>query len=190
MTRRSLLLVDDDQPFRERMAGALRARGFAVFTAVDLESAVRTAAAERPEVAIVDLRLPDSSGHDVARGIVAVSPASKLVILTGYGSIASAVEAIQSGVRQYLTKPLDADELVAAIDKLESGAGGAGGGGGGRPAPEAAATEGTPSLARAEWEHIQRVLGDAGGNVSEAARRLGIARRTLQLKLKKYPPKS
>jgi len=186
--RGSLLLVDDDQPFRERMAGALRARGFAVFTAVDLESAVRTAAAERPEVAIVDLRLPDTSGHDVARGIAAVSPASKLVILTGYGSIASAVEAIQSGVRQYLTKPLDADELVAAIDKLEGGGGGAGGAG--RPASEPAGTEGTPSLARAEWEHIQRVLGDAGGNVSEAARRLGIARRTLQLKLKKYPPKS
>jgi two-component system response regulator RegA len=184
MTRGSLLLVDDDQPFRERMAGALRARGFAVFTAVDLESAVRAAAAERPEVAIVDLRLPDTSGHDVARGIAAVSPASKLVILTGYGSIASAVEAIQSGVRQYLTKPLDADELVAAIDKLE------GGGAAARPAPEPAGTEGTPSLARAEWEHIQRVLGDAGGNVSEAARRLGIARRTLQLKLKKYPPKS
>jgi two-component system response regulator RegA len=184
--RGSLLLVDDDQPFRERMAGALRARGFAVFTAVDLESAVRTAAAERPEVAIVDLRLPDTSGHDVARGIAAVSPASKLVILTGYGSIASAVEAIQSGVRQYLTKPLDADELVAAIDKLEGGGAGAAA----RAAPEPAGTEGTPSLARAEWEHIQRVLGDAGGNVSEAARRLGIARRTLQLKLKKYPPKS
>jgi two-component system response regulator RegA len=179
MTGRTLLLVDDDEAFRERMARAMRTRGFEVWTADGQDSALRAAATHRPEVAIIDLRLPKGSGHEVARGIAAASPETRLVILTGYGSIASAVEAIQSGVDQYLSKPLDADELVAAIDKLERG----------RPAPPFTPAEGTPSLARAEWEHIQRVLGDSSGNVSEAARRLGIARRTLQLKLKKYPPK-
>jgi two-component system response regulator RegA len=183
MPGRTLLLVDDDEAFRERMARAMRTRGFEVWTADGRDSALREAATHRPDVAIIDLRLPSASGHEVARGIAAASPETRLVILTGYGSIASAVEAIQSGVDQYLSKPLDADELVAAIDKLERG----------RPDPPFTSlfvpAEGTPSLARAEWEHIQRVLGDSGGNVSEAARRLGIARRTLQLKLKKYPPK-
>lgn len=180
MNRRTLLLVDDDEAFRERMARALRTRGFEVWTADGPGSALRLATDHRPEVAIIDLRLPNASGHEVARGIAAVSPGSKLVILTGYGSIASAVDAIQSGVAQYLSKPLDADELVAAIDKLDRG----------QSEPVGTPPDGTPSLARAEWEHIQRVLGDASGNVSEAARRLGIARRTLQLKLKKYPPKT
>jgi two-component system response regulator RegA len=179
MSPRSLLLVDDDEPFRERMARALRARGFEVFTAGGHDSAVQLAEAHRPDFAIVDLRLPDTNGHEVARDIIPVSPDTKLVMLTGYGSIVSAVEAIQLGVHQYLTKPLDADELVAALDRLDGG-----------HAPGEVAPEGTPSLARTEWEHIQRVLGDTGGNISETARRLGIARRTLQLKLKKYPPKT
>jgi two-component system response regulator RegA len=100
-------------------------------------------------------------------------------MLTGYGSIASAVEAIQRGVHQYLTKPLDADELVAALDRLDGG-----------QVPEEVVPDGTPSLARAEWEHIQRVLADTSGNISETARRLGVARRTLQIKLKKFPPRT
>jgi len=179
MSEQSLLLVDDDEPFRERMARALRSRGFVIFTAGDRASAVQVASEHRPDVAVVDLRLPDSNGHEVVQGIIPVSPQTKLIMLTGYGSIASAVEAIQQGVHQYLTKPLDADELVAAIERLEGG-----------HVAEEVSPEGTPSLARAEWEHIQRVLGDTGGNISETARRLGIARRTLQLKLKKYPPKT
>ena len=179
MNLRSLLLVDDDEPFRERMARALRGRGFEVFTAGDHASAVQMASAHRPDFAIVDLRLPDTNGHEVARDIAPVSPKTKLVMLTGYGSIVSAVEAIRGGVHQYLTKPLDADELVAALDGLDCGS-----------RREEVLPDSTPSLARAEWEHIQRVLGDTDGNISETARRLGIARRTLQLKLKKYPPKT
>jgi two-component system response regulator RegA len=179
MSDRSLLLVDDDEPFRERMARALRSRGFVVFTAGDRTSAVQAASEHQPDFAIVDLRLPDTNGHEIAQGINPVSPETKLVMLTGYGSIASAVEAIQHGVHQYLTKPLDADELVAALDRLA-----------GRHATEEVAPDSTPSLARAEWEHIQRVLADTSGNISETARRLGVARRTLQLKLKKFPPRT
>jgi two-component system, response regulator RegA len=190
----SILLVDDDEPFRERMARALRLRGFTVWAAGDLASAVERAASSKPDFAVVDMRMPDATGHQVVEAIVIHSPQTRIVILTGYGSIASAVEALHRGAHQYLSKPLDADELVAALARLEgtslttevaspSDAG---------PESEriAPVDDPTPSLARAEWEHIQRVLGDVGGNVSEAARRLGIARRTLQLKLKKYPPRT
>jgi two-component system response regulator RegA len=179
MSPRSILLVDDDEPFRERMARALRTRGFEVFAAGDHASAVQMATVHQPDFAILDLRLPDTNGHEVARDITLVSAETKLVMLTGYGSIVSAVEAIQRGVHQYLTKPLDADELVAALDRLDGGS-----------SPDDVSRDSTPSLARAEWEHIQRVLGDTDGNISETARRLGIARRTLQLKLKKYPPRT
>jgi two-component system response regulator RegA len=178
MSPRSILLVDDDEPFRERMARALRTRGFEVFATGDHASAVQMAAVHQPDFAIVDLRLPDTNGHEVARDIIPLSPETKLVMLTGYGSIVSAVEAMQQGVHQYLTKPLDADELVAALHRLDGGG-----------SPDDISLDNTPSLARAEWEHIQRVLADTDGNISETARRLGIARRTLQLKLKKYPPR-
>jgi two-component system response regulator RegA len=105
----------------------------------------------------------------------AVSEATRVVMLTGYGSIPSTVEALRRGAHDYLCKPVDADDIIAVLESEQ------------RPAPGPAAD--APSLARAEWEHINRVLGDCGGNVSQAARRLGIARRTLQLKLKKYPPR-
>jgi two-component system response regulator RegA len=190
----SILLVDDDEPFRERMARALRLRGFAVWVAGELTSAAEAARSARPDFAVVDMRMPDATGYQVVEAIVLHSPQTRIVILTGYGSIASAVEALHRGAHQYLSKPLDADELVAALGRL--------GGPGLTPEPPsssgpasasektAAGEDPTPSLARAEWEHIQRVLGDVDGNVSEAARRLGIARRTLQLKLKKYPPRT
>ena len=132
-----------------------------MFTAGDHRSAVQMAAAHQPDFAVVDLRLPDTNGHAVARDISPISPETKLVMLTGYGSIVSAVEAIRSGIHQYLTKPLDADELVAALDGLRCGS-----------RREEILPDSTPSLARAEWEHIQRVLGDTDGNISETARRL------------------
>ena len=172
----SILLVDDDDAFRERMARALRERGFAVSTAADRQAA-QAAAAQAPDFAVVDMRMPDCSGQEVVEALADLSPHTRSVILTGYGSIASAVEALHKGAVHYLSKPIDADELAATILKLD-GEGDA-----------AATVDVTPSLARAEWEHIQRVLTDCGGNVSEAARRLGIARRTLQLKLKKDPPR-
>ena len=173
----SILLVDDDEPFRERMARALRERGFAVTTAPDRQAAL-AAAAQGPDFAVVDMRMPDGSGQELVEALGGVSPCTRSVILTGYGSIASAVEALHKGAVHYLSKPIDADELAAAILRLDG------------EEDATANIEGTPSLARAEWEHIQRVLTDCGGNVSEAARRLGIARRTLQLKLKKDPPRA
>jgi two-component system response regulator RegA len=175
---RSILLVDDDEAFRERLARALRLRGFVVVAAGDLPAAVTAAKREPPNFAVVDMRMPDASGKDVIDAIVPLCPKTKIVVLTGYGSIASAVEALHRGANHYLSKPIDADQLTAALLGLEDESAG--------PALSA----GTPSLARAEWEHIQRVLVDVEGNVSEAARRLGIARRTLQLKLKKDPPRT
>lgn len=180
---RSILLVDDDDTFRERMARALRERGFVAVTAPDLRSALSVATTAPPDFAVVDMRMPGGSGQDVIEGLFAINPDTRIVVLSGYGSIASAVEAMHKGARHYLSKPIDADELVAALLKVD------GEGAHELEHPHAAPAEATPSLARAEWEHIQRVLSDCEGNVSEAARRLGIARRTLQLKLKKYPPR-
>jgi two-component system response regulator RegA len=172
-----ILLVDDDEVFRERLAQALRARGHGVVTAGDLAGALAKADQTPFDFAVIDLRMPDGSGLALLEGLRARAPAARFVMLTGYGSIASAVEALRLGAHDYLSKPVDADEVLAALTGEGSRAGG-------RPPTTAA-----PSLARAEWEHIQRVLADCGGNVSEAARRLGITRRTLQLKLKKYPPR-
>lgn len=174
----SVLLVDDDDAFRERLARAMGDRGFAVTTAGNLPAAVASVTSGEPDFAVVDMRMPDASGQEVIDAIVPISPYTKIVILTGYGSIASAVEALHRGAHHYLSKPIDADELTATLLRIH-----------GEVEPPVT-PEATPSLARAEWEHIQRVLADVEGNVSEAARRLGIARRTLQLKLKKYPPRT
>lgn len=176
---RSVLLVDDDEAFRERLARALAARGFEVTATADLAAAVAAVERGAPDFAVLDMRMPDASGQDVINAIAPLCPETKIVILTGYGSIASAVEALHHGAHHYLSKPIDADELTATLLRIE-----------GEGDPAAPPEDATPTLARAEWEHIQRVLTDANGNVSEAARRLGIARRTLQLKLKKYPPRN
>ena len=170
----TLLLVDDDEVLRERLGRALRERGFEVTTAESGEAAIAVARRDAPEFAVVDLRMPGISGIDVLDALRAIDPATRVLMLTGYGSIATAVEATRRGAVGYLPKPADADEILAAF---------AGHGGGAAGAPIE-----TPSLARTEWEHIQRVLADCGGNVSEAARRLGIHRRSLQRKLQKYPP--
>ena len=167
----SLLLVDDDEVFRSRLALALRARHYEVREASTAAMAIALAESETPERAIVDLRIPGGSGLEVVKALKALDPSTEIVVLTGYGSIATAIDAVRLGARDYLTKPADADRIVAALE--------------GRPAGEG--PEETPSLARVEWEHIQRVLADAEGNVSEAARRLGVHRRSLQRKLARYP---
>jgi two-component system, response regulator RegA len=167
---RSLLIVDDDRPFRERLLRAMRDRGFDATGAEDLRTAVALAAADSPELALVDLKLPDGSGLDVVRDLKAIDPATVVVVLTGYGSIATAVQSVKLGAASYLTKPADADQIVAAFDGIQ-------------PVGDAV----VPSLARVEWEHIQRVMTDCGGNVSLAARLLGIHRRSLQRKLAKNP---
>jgi two-component system, response regulator RegA len=179
MNTRPMLLVDDDEVFRERLATALRQRGQQVVTAADGDQALRAAEGGGLAAAVVDLRMPGMSGTELLPRLLRVQPDLRVVVLTGYGSIASAVEAMRLGAHNYVSKPADADDVLAAVT------------GDARPIPAAAGQTASPppTLARAEWEHIQRILADTGGNVSETARRLGITRRTLQLKLKKYPPR-
>ena len=173
-SRPTLLLVDDDGVYRERLAKAITARGYEVRTAADAEAAVALAEAESPELAVLDLRMPGESGLDLLRRLKAIDPTTKILMLTGYGSIATALEAVRLGAVHYLTKPVDVDEILAAFDRD------------GAPA-ETLDTE-TPSLARVEWEHLQRVLNDCEGNLSEAARRLGMHRRSLQRKANRKRP--
>jgi two-component system response regulator RegA len=172
MTAPTLLVVDDDAPFRDRLARALGERGFQVSTAGDADQALALSD-EAPEFAVVDLRMPGRSGLELLRALKAKDPATKVLMLTGYGSIPTAIEATREGAVGYLTKPADADEVVKALLGQR---------------PESELLGETPSLARAEWEYIHRVLADCADNVSEAARRLGIHRRSLQRKLQKYPP--
>jgi two-component system response regulator RegA len=179
--RPSLLVVDDDELLRERQVRAFRERGYDAVGAPDGEKALALAAEDPPELAVVDLRMPGRPGLDVVRELIALDPATKIVVLTGYGSIATAVEAIRIGAKHYLTKPADADDVLRAFEGESPSAAGS-------PLAATEAELETPSLARTEWEHIQRVLADVNGNVSEAARRLGLHRRSLQRKLSKYPP--
>jgi two-component system response regulator RegA len=167
---RTLLIVEDDAPLRERLVRAMRDRGYDARGVPDATTAIAAAREESPELALVDLRLPGESGLAIVRELKALDPATVVVVLTGYGSIATAVESIKLGAASYLTKPADADQIVAAFAGTQ---------------PDDRAE--VPSLARVEWEHIQRVLTDCGGNVSRAARALGIHRRSLQRKLSKYP---
>lgn len=167
---RSLLIVDDDAAFRERLVRAMRDRGYEAAGVADYPSAIDAAREDSPELALVDLRLPGESGLSVVRDLKALDSSTVVVVLTGYGSIATAVESMKLGAASYLTKPANADQIVAAFD-------------GTQPADDTQA----PSLARVEWEHIQRILADCGGNVSQAARVLNIHRRSLQRKLAKRP---
>jgi two-component system response regulator RegA len=174
-SRPSLLLADDDVAFRSVLARALQNRGFDVRTAATGDEAALLAEQDPPELAVVDLRMPGSSGLELVRRLKALDAQTRVVVLTGYGSIANAVEAMKLGAANYLAKPADADQVLAALGVAEAGAAG---------------TEGdTPSLARVEWEHMHRVLQDCAGNVSEAARRLGLHRRSLQRKLGRTPPR-
>ena len=168
-----LLIVEDDDVLRTRLARAFRERGFEVREAADASEAARQTRGEAPTHALVDLRLAGASGLEVVRALVAADGAVAVVVLTGYGSIATALEAVRLGARHYLTKPADVDEILAAFDRDPSGS---------PPGPSP-----VPTLARVEWEHINRVLADCGGNVSEAARILGIHRRSLQRKLARFP---
>lgn len=170
---RSLLILDDDDVFASRMARALEARGFEVTRVGTVADALAAARAESPECALVDLRLPDGHGLDVVAELHAIDATTRIVVLTGYGAIATAVESLKRGASDYLTKPVDADQVTAAL---------------GPGADNPAARDFTvPSLARVEWEHIQRVMTECQGNVSQAARVLGLHRRSLQRKLSKYP---
>jgi two-component system response regulator RegA len=169
--------VDDDAVFRERLARALAARGYVVATAPDARRALESARGRAIDRAVIDLRMPGATGLELLVELLKIDQAIRVVVLTGYGSINSAVEAMRLGAQGYLAKPADADDVLRAMADEDAN--------GQRPAADPPAT-----LAHAGWEHIQRILADTGGNISEASRRLGITRRTLQLKIKKHRPES
>jgi two-component system response regulator RegA len=172
---RSLLIVDDDKPFAARLARAMESRGFVVETAGGVVEGLGAIAARAPAFAVIDLRLGDGSGLDVMRALQAARPPARAIILTGYGAIATAVTAVKLGAFDYLAKPVDADEITAAL----TGAHGA--------RPQGA--ELPMSADRARWEHIQRIYESCERNVSETARQLNMHRRTLQRILAKRAPR-
>jgi two-component system response regulator RegA len=172
------LVVDDDEPFRMRLRRAFQMRGWDALSADGGDAALEAVRQSAPDLAIVDLRLANESGLEIVRRLRAADGALAIIMLTGYGSIATALEAVKCGADHYLCKPLDVDQILAAWRTLRTGPKES-------PPPPAAA----PSLARVEWEHIQRVLSDCGGNISRAAKLLGMHRRSLQRKLGKYPPR-
>lgn len=172
----SLLLVDDDLTFCQVMARALQRRGFDVQVAHDAVEAIRLAERDPPEYALVDLKMPGDSGLVLIRRLHAIEPATRIVVLTGFASVATAIEAIKLGAVHYLAKPVDADEVVAAFGRTEGDIG-------------AAINDVPLSVDRLEWEHIQRILNEHDGNVSATARALNMHRRTLQRKLSKRPPR-
>ena len=169
---RRLLLVDDDEPFRNRLAKALAARGYEVREACDGHQALQACGEQSYAFAVVDLRMDGLSGLELIEALHRLHADVRIIVLTGYGSIPSALNAVRLGASDYLTKPVDADQVDQALQGCR----------------ETSTATTVPTLARLEWEHIQRVLHDCDQNVSEAARKLGMDRRTLQRKLAKYPP--
>jgi two-component system, response regulator RegA len=172
---RTLLIVDDDAPFRQRLAQAMERRGYTVTTADSVAAGIEAAGIQRPAFAVVDLRLGDGNGLEVVPALRAARTDARIIVLTGYGNIASAVTAVKSGAVDYLSKPADADAVEAAL--LQRG-------------PTLPPPPDQPMTAdRVRWEHIQRVFEQCDRNVSETARRLRMHRRTLQRILSKYAPR-
>ena len=170
----SVLVVDDDQPFRTRLARGLEERGFEVRTAADAREALASARADAPEIAVVDLRMPGESGLTLVSALKEIDPTIRVLVLTGWGSVGTAVDSMKRGAEHYLQKPITIDALVATIS----------GGAAASASPDAEYL----SLGRLEWEYLQRVMAECNDNVSEAARRLHMHRRSLQRRLQKKPP--
>lgn len=168
----TLLLVDDDEDFLSALAAAMRKRGFLVTLANSAENAFELAKNDPPEFAVVDLKMSGNSGLVLVRQLASLNSGTRIVVLTGYASVATAVEAIKLGATHYLAKPVDADEIVAAFAKQAGDA-------------EVELSSNPLSIDRLEWEHIQRVLSEHDGNISATARSLNMHRRTLQRKLSK-----
>ncbi|MBI4188954.1 MAG: response regulator transcription factor [Betaproteobacteria bacterium] len=174
--RPSLLLVDDDVTFCSVLSKALEKRGFEVAVAHSVAEALSNIQDNAPKYAVIDLKMPDQSGLTLVSRLKTLDEQTKIVVLTGYASIATAVEAIKLGATYYLSKPADADDIVAAFHR-ESGD------------HSAPVSEKPLSVNRLEWEHINRVLTENNGNISATARALGMHRRTLQRKLQKHATK-
>ncbi len=172
---RTLLIVDDDKPFAARLARAMEARGFVVEAVCGVAEGLAAIAARPPAFAVIDLRLADGSGLDVIRALKGSRPLARAIILTGYGAIATAVTAVKLGAFDYLAKPVDADEITAALMA------------GHADRPQGA--EHPMSADRVRWEHIQRIYESCERNVSETARQLNMHRRTLQRILAKRAPR-
>ena len=171
----SLLVLDDDAAFRQRLARAMEKRGFEPVMAETVAEGLAIARSRLPAYAVIDLRLEDGNGLDVVEALREVRPDSRVVVLTGYGAIATAVAAVKIGAVDYLSKPADADDVEKAL--LSTGDD--------KPAPP----ENPMSADRVRWEHIQRVFELCDRNVSETARRLNMHRRTLQRILAKRSPR-
>jgi len=172
---RSLLIVEDDKSFLQRLARAMEGRGFSVTTADSVADGLSQLEAASPAFAVVDMRLEDGNGLDVISALKRRRPDARAIILTGYGNIATAVNAVKLGAVDYLSKPVDADDVAAALLALD----------GRKVEPP----ENPMSADRVRWEHIQRIYELCGRNVSETARRLNMHRRTLQRILAKRAPK-
>ena len=179
---RVVLIVDDDDVFRNRLCRAFEARGWEALAAADGARALELAAQSSPDLEVVDLRLPGAGGLEIVPQLRSLDETTCIIMLTGYGSIATALSATKLGADHYLSKPADADQIIAAWQRINEG-------GEGNAVDAADERHAVPSLARVEWEHIQRVLTDCAGNVSQAAKLLGLHRRSLQRKLSKYPPR-
>ena len=172
---KSLLIVDDDNPFRERLARAMEKKGFIVSQAESVKNGLNLAKQKKPSFAVVDLRLGDGNGLQVVKEIQSLNSKSRVIMLTGYGNIPTAVAAIKEGAIDYLAKPADADDIERAL--LAD------------PNEKAAPPENPMSADRVKWEHIHRVFELCNRNVSETARRLKMHRRTLQRILSKRSPR-
>lgn len=172
----SVLIIDDDSAFRNRLRRAFLDRDWEAYEAGHRLAALDGAGAHSPDLILVDLRMPDVDGLDLIVELREMDDSTSLMVLTGYGSIPTALTAVKRGADHYLSKPVDVDQIITAFQHLQNNA------------ADMQEPLTVPSLARVEWEHIQRVLNDCNGNVSQAARLLGVHRRSLQRKLSKYPP--
>src|ERR1700735_1121156 len=175
LAERSLLIVEDDKSFLQRLARAMETRGFAVTTAESVADGLCQVEKAPPAFAVVDMRLGDGNGLDVISAMKKRRPEARAIILTGYGNIATAVNAVKLGAVDYLAKPVDADDVVAALLAIDN--------------KKIEPPENPMSADRVRWEHIQRIYELCGRNVSETARRLNMHRRTLQRILAKRAPK-
>ncbi len=173
----SILLVDDTYVLRDRLALAMQQRGLRVETAGNYIEAVELFRRSPTDLAVLDLRMPGRSGLELLRKLLEIKPDVRVIMLSGFGSIPASIDAVRAGAVNFLSKPADADDILGAFVRGEQPS-----------VPDGAIAFPAPSLARNEWEHIHRVLADCGGNISEAARRLGIHRRSLQRKLRKRAP--
>ncbi len=169
-----ILVVDDDDTFRHRLSRAFRERGLIVQEAFDVDSALKVAQTFHPDLGVIDLQMPGGSGLLILKELLSEQAPLKLVVLTGYGSIATAIQAVKLGAVNYLTKPADADQILLSFFENNN-------------EEELETNSKVLSLDRVQWEHIQRVITECNGNISKASKVLGIHRRSLQRKLSKAP---